>query len=390
MGIVDKSLVQPVLDAIIEMRSSPRELAVFYEIVDVFCARWLGKPRSQMSLEDEETIYLAHELLREYLRFEGNNKRVALWLLTINRCCRNYTADLSGPGENFSLAVSGSDLDFDRTLLGPILQKADLFESRHSTAVSQEMGADDAMGSFYQWIGAYCTYVYPKLQEEAAGGGPVQHADKAMVSTLAFLISEFISLKENVSRVAAIFLALKEACALGQPAGGQQALPAPAPTEGMVAAGTEADLVGQILEKLRAESRTGTEAEAAIAAELADEPGEDPAARAREAQAAILDAASDIRAAEPGSLARAAGDLMKWAAAESGKSPDAFRRAVGALVEKESVRAREAVGKIAAGLSARPKEYCKKLEEKMGAAGEDGRKLLSRLIAIAAAQTAVS
>jgi hypothetical protein len=388
VGIVDKSIVRPVLDAINAMRSSHRELAVYYGIVDVFCSRWMGKPRGAMNLEDEETIYLAHELLREYLRFEGNNKRVALWLLTINRCCRNYSADLARARREFARAVRGTDLDFDHTLLAPILQKANLFESRHSKASTVELGANDTMGSFYQWIGIYCTYVYPRLREDP-------HArDRSMVSTLAFLISEFISLKENVSRVAALLLAMKEACALGQPSV-REGHPAGGAPDGIVAAGTETEIVEQILERLRAESRgesPAPETEVAAASEESKPEGrassraDGPADRAGELEAAMLAAAADISAAEAGSLAGVMEDVRRWAGRESGRHPRAFRRAVEGLLSRETPRSREVAAGIAAGLRARPRELFNKLESRMGSSGAAGRGLLARLIVLALAQ----
>ncbi len=365
MGIVDKSIVRPVLDAINDLRSCRQELDVYYQIVDLFCCQWLDRPRAGMSLEEEETIYLAHELLREYLRFEGNNRRVALWLLTINRCCRNATVDLDPIRSEFSGSLRVADLDFDRTLLAPILEKVRLFESTHEFATSQALGSQDTMGSFYQWIGIYCTYVYPRLREDA------QACDRSMVSTLAFLISEFISLKENVSRVAALLLAIKEACVYGRPQPPAQA----AEIDGAVAAGTETELVEQILERLGAESAGGRSEEPAPAGSVEE---------------AVRAAAARIESAEPSALPDAIAAAERWSRDAAARDTEGTRLELEALLSREARRSREAALRMAAELRSRPAAAGVQLQERLRRSQPGGRGLLARLIALAMFEAAAN
>ena len=51
----------------------------------------------------DAVLYLTHDLLGEYLRLEENSKRLAFWLLTLNRCCLNFTA---GPSRRSSAAAT--------------------------------------------------------------------------------------------------------------------------------------------------------------------------------------------------------------------------------------------------------------------------------------------
>jgi hypothetical protein len=362
VGIVDKSIVRPVLDAINEIRSSRQDLTVYYGIIDQFSAIWLGKPRSEMSLEEEDTIYLCHELLREYLRFEGNDTRVALWLLTINRCCKNHSTDLSEIRKSFSETVEAMDLSFDRTLLSPIIEKVNMFESRHSEAAAR-MGAGDIMGSFYQWIGLYCTYVYPRLVEDT------QERDAAMVSTLALLISEFISLKDHVSRMAALLLGIKEACAIGSPSG-ETAEVGKAMDE-TVAPGTESEYVEQILEKLGAESASG---------QSADKTGMESR---RPLKAGVAAAAEKLERAEPGEFTRIIEEIERWGREEFARDGRAFRRETEALLARETRRSREAARRITSGLRGQPDPVRRRLEARLRGSSPSGRNLLARLIVLA-------
>ncbi len=365
---MDRSIVRPVLDAINTLRSNRADLTVYYRIIDLFCAKWFGRNRSEMSIEDEESVYLAHELLREYLRFEGSTMRVALWLLTINRCCRNYAMDLSHVKSEFEQAIQGADLDFDGTLLAPIMEKVKHFETAHVTAGAKTLGQDDAMGSYYQWIGIYCTNVYPRLKQDP------QARDRSMVSAIGFLISEFISLKENVSRMAALLLAIKEACVYGQPADratdGQKSPPA---EDGTVMPGTEVEIVEQILERLRAES--GGESGA---------PGNGKSLEAR-----VTEAAGMIENAGPEGLPAAIADIERWSEAELDRGRDQFRKSVLELLSQEPDRMRETTRKIANSLLRESAGTKNRLGEKIGAASGSGRSLLSRLIVLATLEAVI-
>jgi hypothetical protein len=363
VGIVDRSIVRPVLDAINTLRSNRADLTVYYRIIDLFCARWLGIPRSEMNIEDEESIYLAHELLREYLRFEDSTLRVALWLLTINRCCRNYSADLSHVASEFEQAVQGADLDFDGTLLAPIIEKVKFFEAAHAAAGAKTLGQDDAMSSYYQWIGIYCTNVYPRLKQDP------QARDRSMVSTLGFLISEFISLKENVSRMAALLLAIKQACVHGRtsdrPQDGRRSTPE---DDGTVMPGTETAIVEQILERLRAESggESGT------------------AGTGKPLEAMVAEAAREIEEAAPETLPALIAKIERWSGEELDRDREAFRRSVLEILSQEPDRSRETARKIASGLLKEAAGMKNRLGVRIGAASGTGRSLLSRLIVLAA------
>ncbi len=404
---MDRSIVRPVLEAIVELGAAREQLADYYRIIDRFCAKWLGKPRSAMSLEDEETVYLTHELLREYLRFEGNNKRVALWLLTINRCCRNYSADLSRTRAEFARIVRGTDLAFDHTLLSPILQRVRFYEERHSSAAAEGLGGRDSLGSFYQWVGIYCTYVYPRLREDP------RSKDRSMVSTLGFLISEFISLKANVSRMAALVLAIKEACALARPAASaDSAADAAGDT---VAPGTETRYVEQILDRLRAES--SAEPSVKPLAEPSVKPlAEQASQKAKGGPKGTRSAASkEDRAAKTGSAAETSGDglgarilavarelartetglermmekIDQWITRELGREGDRLKSSAAALFQRETPKSREAVRRMAVGLQRNPRAMRAEVQLRIRTAKGSAKALLARLYVLALLESLV-
>jgi hypothetical protein len=394
VGILDKSIVRPVLDALNTLRSSRQDLAVYYLIIDRFCALWMGRPREEMDLEDDEATYLAHDLLREYLRFEGNDRRVALWLLTINRCCGNAGADLTGVTSEFDRAVMSTDLDFDHTLLSPILERVRLFEERHARAAEEGLGERDPLGSFLQWVGVYSSYVYPRLLQDARA------SDRSMVSTLAFLISEFISLKENVGRMATLLLAIKETCALARPeanpSGGEHA----GVVDTWVKPGTEAGYVQQILERLGAESAGISRAApdgGPGPAPAADGDGAPKAARAGEAPNApqtgrtgveheiqrVLAAVGELEHTGAEGVGAALARLQSWAGREAARDGEDLRAAVDELCGRESGRSRAAVRRMSAGLSADPGRVLSALERRLRPARGSGRALLARLAVLA-------
>src|SRR5512138_1721417 len=140
MDMQDRSIVRPVLSAMDNLRAAEADLAVYYRIVDAFCAQWNGALRERTRLQGDEIIYLIHVLLGEYLRFEGNNRRVALWLLTIHRCCRNRGAALDEARRELGDTMRSADLSFDDTLLEPILKKVQFFEERHEEASRNGLG----------------------------------------------------------------------------------------------------------------------------------------------------------------------------------------------------------------------------------------------------------
>ena len=256
----DKSIVQPVLRAVEHMQSSPEELAAMYRIVDQFSSEWLGRPREEMRFEGDAVLYLIHDLLGEYLRLEENHKRLAFWLLTLNRCCLNFTADLSRTRAELQQALAGTDLSLDTTLLEPVFEKIREYEEGHRLAVREKLGRGDRLGGFLQWVGTYCGYIYPVF---IRGNDPV---NRTVISSISFLTAEYIKLRSNVFRVAALLLGIKEACAIGTAVRADQAGPAgpAAPAAGddgeeaTVAAGQDREYVEALLGRLRQEGGRGS------------------------------------------------------------------------------------------------------------------------------------
>jgi hypothetical protein len=246
MELQDKSVIQPVLHAVESLQSATQGLATLYEVVDQFCAVWIGKQREQMLFEGDTILYLIHELLGEYLHLEQNNKRVAFWLLTLNRCCTNIEADLQSKRNELEQLIGSSDLGLDATLLEPIFSQIHEYERIHSRSLAEELGESDAMGNFLQWVGAYCSYIYPAIIRDN------NKVTKTVISAISFLISEYIKLRSNVSRMAALLLGIKEACVYASSirAGGE--IQPCAPTDS-VPAGQDEQYVEALLQRLREE-----------------------------------------------------------------------------------------------------------------------------------------
>lgn len=193
----DKSIIQPVLRAVEALQSSPEDLQALYRIIDQFCAEWVGKPKERMLFQGDFILYLIHDLLGEYLRLEENNKRVAYWLLSLNRCCLNFAADLGSARRELEQTIQNSDLSLDTTLLEPIFDKIREYEQAHTLAVKEKLGRGDQLGGFLQWVGTYCEYVYPVFIQ---GNDRV---NRTVISSISFLVSEYIKLRSNVFRIAA-------------------------------------------------------------------------------------------------------------------------------------------------------------------------------------------
>ena len=161
----DRSMIKPILDALEYFSTSEEELEFFYNVVDKFCAAWFGKPvfASHFSKID---YALLHELLGEYIRFESNNKRIALWILAINRVCYNFTASLDSVKYEICEMEDSIDDSFDTTLIDPIVSSLKSFERQHLNAGVNDKGENDGVGDFLQWVGIYVTYVYPSLENK--------------------------------------------------------------------------------------------------------------------------------------------------------------------------------------------------------------------------------
>jgi hypothetical protein len=65
-----------------------------------------------------------------------------------------------------------------------------LLPELHRRAVKEKLGHGDQLSGFLQWVGTYCGYI-------------------------SFLTAEYIKLRSNVYRIAALLLGIKEACAIG-------------------------------------------------------------------------------------------------------------------------------------------------------------------------------
>jgi hypothetical protein len=246
MELQDKSVIQPVLRAVESLQSATGGLATLYGVVDQFCAVWIGKPREQMLFEGDTILYLIHELLGEYLHLEENNKRVAFWLLTLNRCCTNFETDLRSNRSELESLIAGSDLGLDATLLEPIFSQIRAYEQMHNRALAGQLGESDAVGSFLQWVGAYCSYIYPAVIRDK------NKVTRTVISAISFLISEYIKLRSNVSRMAALLLGIKEACVYGTSIRSGGEFQPYTPTE-RVPAGQDERYVEALLQRLREE-----------------------------------------------------------------------------------------------------------------------------------------
>jgi hypothetical protein len=181
----DRSMIKPILDALEYFSTSEEELEFFYNVVDKFCAAWFGKPvfASHFSKID---YALLHELLGEYIRFESNNKRIALWILAINRVCYNFTASLDSVKYEICEMEDSIDDSFDTTLIDPIVSSLKSFERQHLNAGVNDKGENDGVGDFLQWVGIYVTYVYPSLENKQ------NFYDKNIVKAMNYLLVEFI------------------------------------------------------------------------------------------------------------------------------------------------------------------------------------------------------
>jgi hypothetical protein len=203
----DTSIIKPILDALDYFNNSPDEINYFYNIIDKFCANWFGKQIKVSKFDDVEYL-LIHDLLGEYIRFEENNKRIALWLLSINRVCYNYTSDLSSVNEKLNELAKQETLDIDATLIEPILNHLRIFEKLHNNAGKDDRGEFDVIINFLQWVMVYTSLVYPSLENK------MNFYDKVIIKAMNFILMEFIKQRSNDKRMAYLIIAIIEACRL--------------------------------------------------------------------------------------------------------------------------------------------------------------------------------
>lgn len=245
----NKSIIKPIINALKKLSASGEELLYFYRVIDKFCALWFGKKISIKEFKDIEIILL-HEILGEFLRFEENNKRIALWLLAVNRCCYNFKSDLKQAKKELENHKKEEAGIYDNTLIEPLLENLALFEAAHNRAGIEELGKKDPTGIFIQWIDIYCTYIYPKLENK------LDFYDKDMIIAMNFLLAEFLRHKSNGKRLALLVFAIMEACkqySVNEPINAHNIITG-YESEGVVVAGTEEAFVEELLQKLSEEN----------------------------------------------------------------------------------------------------------------------------------------
>ena len=248
----DAGMLKPILDAIEDFEEDSESLEQFYRIVDKFCVQWFGKPALVADF-DTVDLLLIQDMLGEYLAFEGNNKKIALWLLSINRVCYNFNADLSEAAEEIEQLREEYDEEPDTSLIEPIIAHLKQLEVRHLNAGIDNIGREDSIGNFLQWVGLYATFIYPSLDNKT------DFCDKGVLKAMNYLLTEFIKQKSNDKRLAFLIMAIMEACKQYSVANiddNPQFVDDYAKNvEGEpVLAGTEEDLVQQLLSNLHNET----------------------------------------------------------------------------------------------------------------------------------------
>ncbi len=247
----DRSMIKPILEALEYFSSSDEELQFYYKVIDKFCATWFGS-KILASKFTKLDYLLIHDLLGEYIRFESNNKRVALWILSINRVCYNYSVNLSFIKKDLSEIGDAIDDTLDTSLIEPIVNNLKEFEKLHLQAGVDNRGEADVIGNFLQWVGLYTSYIYPSLENKE------NFYDKNIIKAMNFLLVEFIKQKSNDKRLAFLIMAIMEACS-------QYSLRddinsviiedmSSELSEGAVIPGTEENMVSELLNKLKEEN----------------------------------------------------------------------------------------------------------------------------------------
>ncbi|MBN2544915.1 MAG: hypothetical protein JXB50_03895 [Spirochaetes bacterium] len=243
----DKSIIKPILDALEYFNASKEEINYFYKIIDKFCANWFGKNININNLTSNE-MTLIHDLLGEYIRFEENNKRVALWLLSINRVCYNYSVDLSSLKEELNLQSEISDQNFDSTLIEPILVQLRMLNVLHKDAGKNDLGQSDIISNFLQWVMVYSTIIYPSLENK------FDFYDNTILKAMHFILLEFIKQRSNDKRMAYLIMAIIEACknySIQTDNDCSSFINTYNPEEGAVIPGQEETMIKELLEKLK-------------------------------------------------------------------------------------------------------------------------------------------
>ena len=201
----DRSIIKPILDALEYFKNSGEEINYFYNIIDKFCACWFGKQIKISKFKNIEYL-LIHDLLSEYIRFEENNKRIALWLLAINRVCYNYTADITLPLQELKKINNAKNQDADATLIEPILKYLKKLDKLHREAGKDDTGQSDIISNFLQWDMIYTTIIYPSLENK------LNFYENTTINAMSYILIEFIKQRSNDKRMAYLIMAILEAC----------------------------------------------------------------------------------------------------------------------------------------------------------------------------------
>lgn len=257
----DRSVIQPILEALEYFNKSKEELDFFYNIIDKFSASWFGKPVMTTNFNSAD-LYLIHDLLGEYLRFEGNSKKIALWLLAINRVCYNYTQDLSKAKKEVEELKKISKDELDTTLIEPVLNTLKTLEEFHLTSSINNKPQDDIINNFLQWVGIYTTFIYPSLENK------MDFYDKNILRAMNFLLSEFLKQKSNDKRLAFLIIAIMEACkqySLQNNGVNPELL---SQNSEIVVPGKEEKLVEELLNKLKKETERQRKAHTILSKEI--------------------------------------------------------------------------------------------------------------------------
>jgi hypothetical protein len=202
----DRSIIRPILDALDYFNSSPEETNYFYNIIDKFSAYWFGKIINVNNLNNVEML-LIHELLGEYIRFEENSKRVALWLLSINRICYNFSNDLSSLVLELEKINHDENQDIDVTLIEPILKQIQTLDAIHKKAGKEsDRGEGDLITNYLQWVMVYASIIYPSLNNK------LDFYTNTIIKSMNFILMEFIKQRSNDKRMAYLVMGIIEAC----------------------------------------------------------------------------------------------------------------------------------------------------------------------------------
>ncbi len=247
----DRSIIKPILDALEYFNNSAEEINYFYKIIDKFCAIWFKNPPKKFTYNSIE-LFLIHDLLGEYIRFEENNKRIALWLLSINRICYNYNIDITPYVEEVAKLEKADEQDFDKSLIEHILNELSNLEKLHEEAGIVDKGESDIVSTYLQWVMVYATIVYPSLENK------LDFYEKTTITAMNYMLKEFIKQRSNVKRMAYLIMGIKEACrlySLQKSNINNNEILSNYSQDEAVLPGRDEDLVKEILDKLKDENK---------------------------------------------------------------------------------------------------------------------------------------